>query len=106
MPAASVFGRGPRFVGAVATSSVPGRGWALAEEGEQGVEIDGFDEVAVEARLVRPPDVVLQAVAGDRDEEDALGKFRAEFSRELVAVHARQADVGEDGVGPLGSGDF
>ena len=43
--------------------------WPAVEEREQGVEIDGLDQVVVEARLLRAASGLLVAVAGDGDEQ-------------------------------------
>jgi hypothetical protein len=59
----------------------------------------------VEAGLPGPAAVLLAAVAGHRDQDDAgeLGTA-ADLPGRHVAVHARQADVQQDDVGAEGLG--
>src|SRR5690606_22033435 len=72
----------------------------------EDVELDGLQEVRVEAFLLRAPPVLVLAVAGDGDEARvAERRLRAEPARRLVAVAAGEPDVEEHDVGPELGGD-
>src|SRR6202034_4123825 len=68
----------------------------LADQRDEGVIIDGLDQVVVEARLSGAEAILVLAVAGDGDDHDIPESVAAKLACDLIAVHAGQADVEED----------
>src|SRR5439155_1501447 len=65
-------------------------------------EIRGLHQVMVEARVERAALVLVPPVPRQRHEHHVVeAVLRAEPPRELVSVHAREAEVREDEVGPV-----
>src|SRR5690606_15865745 len=82
-----------------ASRSVPPVHWSR-QESPQRDDIDGLHEMLVEARVARPLDVLRPPPSGQRDEQRRLlRELGAQTARNLVAVHARQADVEQHGLG-------
>src|SRR5690606_15349756 len=69
------------------------------EGGEDALELDGFDEVVVEAGAQRALAVFGLAVAGEGDQAHLQAGELAGALGDLVAVHDGQADVEQDDVG-------
>src|SRR5262249_42504808 len=88
-------------------SSARGRGIGLGKQDLEVLEVDGLHEVGVEAGLLGTAGVLLLAVASHRDEHDPAEILVLPASAgDLVAVHAGQADVEEDEVGPAAADQF
>src|SRR5262249_16263659 len=91
---------GSRWLPSLRSTRPSGLGGAgVVEQGGELVEVHGLDQVMVETGLAGAEDRVLLAVAGDGDDERAGMLVFTECLGDLVAAHARQADVEEDDVG-------
>jgi hypothetical protein len=67
-----------------------------AQNDLHGGEVNGFDEMVIEARGPRPHTVGLLAVAGERDQPQFVdARNLAETLRQIIAVHHRKADIDE-----------
>src|SRR5438270_2873536 len=89
------------------TAKPPGlrSGGGPGEQEDQGLEIDGLDQVMVEPRLAGPPSVLLMTVAGDGDDAGVpAAVLGPEHAGDLVAVHPRQPDVEQHHLGPERAG--
>src|SRR6185437_17099285 len=65
-----------------------------AQDGEEAVGVDRFDEVGVEAGGGGCGSVGCAAVAGEGDEADlGVSRIAADAARDLETVEVRQADV-------------
>src|SRR5690606_400816 len=66
-------------------------------------EADGLGQMTIEAGFVRLLPVLRPAEAGQRDEPDTVQRPVAPCAaRDVVAVHARQIDVDDGGIGGTG----
>jgi hypothetical protein len=65
----------------------------LPDEGDKGVVIDGLDRVMIETGLAGAETIVLLTVAGNRDDHRIRESFLSKTARDLIPVHARQANV-------------
>src|SRR5262245_28310896 len=66
--------------------------------GQQPVRIDRLDHVIVDPRFAAFADVLVGAIACDRDDDDLVERsFIAHLPRHRVAVHMGQADIEQHG---------
>src|SRR6185312_11752857 len=74
--------------------SAHGRTPVTRDQRMERVDVDGLDKMAVESGFGRAPPVVGLSVTGQRNQE-TVARLRklAQLACDLVAIHAREADV-------------
>jgi hypothetical protein len=76
-----------------------------SEQWEEGIEIDGFDEVVVKARSPGAAVKHIRIIGRYSNNEDILQlRVTPDLVGDLKAVHPGKTDIQQDDIGPTGSG--
>src|SRR5438034_8885241 len=79
---------------------------SCSQELLQSADLHGLDEMSVEARLDRALHVFPRPVAAHRHNKwPAVSRIAAQRSRHVITVHPRKADIEQDDLGAIFTGD-